>query len=436
MDTLGISQAELGKFAQKSQAWASNLLRGRTSANREDLESIHAGLQCVLANPRHRLTAAQSSEVMGVLAALSRSFGDHPFIARPGGCIPDHAMNYVPRRTDTWADRLLEKPPFTVLVQGPPDVGKSTFLMLLERSAEKKHHMKVIAYDCKTVSQTPASEFLREKEGDLLQESDRLRHSRMSLEHTLIRTLARETGDRGWASAERLEDISPLLNEAIIGRAYPGLLLVLDAVSELPVEVSRALLGTVRTLHNDRGRYKTNLCIAVGMTWDSTSRGIHEFVRVSSTCSVIDPRIDIEWFTQDETRKLLGALDETLQSSTAVIFGQYSGQPFVTHAAAVRMLDASLKPEEVFLEACKGKGQFGYHVGQVEHLLANASEEALGILRTIAARGNAEANVLSQEVRFLADSHLVVRTGAEGNVVGLAFPSQFYRTLVESILRK
>jgi transcriptional regulator with XRE-family HTH domain len=353
---LKLSQTEIARRTGLPQATISNCLRGQAIQKESILAILNALTQIV--GEKRTLGSGAEEEAARLGQAIQRAYtfcntsvSSAGFRAHPGGGMPPNAINRL-ERPDLWREmeEALQDHPFSMAVDGPLQSGKTTLLLQLAEAA-RKENFAVAFFDCIIVPDDQPSSVLFSG---------------------LARTLASEWG---LELPVNLPDDTFSFTQWFLAKRRaqpePRGILILDQVTDLKMELIRDLESVIRGLHNQRGWL--NVSFVVGRCpkssdaddWILKSRGYFH------------PAVEVRWFDAKEVAKLVELHPDCPQSPgvTARLVEEFCGQPFLTHAAIVRLAKGSV--EEVVQEALRLEGHFGWFYEETKRALRHATPALL-----------------------------------------------------------
>lgn len=237
----------------------------------------------------------------------------------PGGPVPVDAAFYIPRAADLEAHQSLSEMPFTMLVVGPAQSGKSSLLARLERAAREKG-VATVSFDPRVA----------------LPIRGRKSTGRFEIGSRAAMLLSQKLQSEWGLAPPRYGQTDSLINLSLqILRACENprvRLLILDDLASLGDAADEWMLFFVRELHHGRATSSLPLSIAVGMTHHPSPHFFGKLVLESSAVCWW-PRIDLGWFEASEA----ACLEERVMGSdrtSTLLFETFQGQPYLTHAAA------------------------------------------------------------------------------------------------------
>lgn len=324
----GFEQQELAQVAGVSAPWLSQVINGRRK--NVDGEMIERIARVLVEKLKKRPADDRFPEerVRIALGSLSR-FTDAATavvprkIYPPGGPVPIGASHYVKREVDKKVLAALGDLPFSMMVRGPVQCGKSSLLARLENKAQEVG-VETARFDprqsvLETVAVSDQSSNLKARTAVALAEHLQLQ---WRLEPPQV-------------EPDSIPRLLHWLVKSLAPTAPRPRLLILDDIASLGAQSALEWLRFVRGLHNERSVTRPQISIAVGMTHHFTpyfSHGSYWTSASSSSSSVVNwwPKIELDWLDRDEVRTLQRAITAT---SIADLYKHFGGQPYLTHAA-------------------------------------------------------------------------------------------------------
>ncbi len=412
---MNLSQKALAREAHVSESFVSNLLNGNlptrdprriASLARVILQHLSSGQINGMINPechQNALKAVGDLQSQFGIVAARRSQG------LPGDTMLSHYTNYIERGDIAYASMLLRGLPSTItLVHAPPQAGMSTFLRGVSDSARNIGYGAVFA-DCKRLKykakgqlDEPESPVVMKRLADLLCKRWNLR------------------------SADEPEnpDYFNYWLETQIKDSAEARMLILENVTDLGKDTVEDLIGAFRQIPS-RLNEGSVLYIAFGM--NTRDRTTYQNV-VDSAEGLTNNSIYIGWFTRNEVRELFKKLEPQPSCPSEKLFdklwGQYRGQPFMTHFAAMKAITGS-DPDAVYESAVRGVDDAYSHIRAVERLLGDEGDRQ--ILKRIK---NGDSNLPLKDARYLWDAHLIIHGNQRGTY---EIASPFYKDLLTSL---
>jgi hypothetical protein len=328
LDDLGLDQKGLAWQAEVTQSWLSQIFTGRrTNVDGKMLERIANVLIKGLQNYKSDSPFPEGRtrvilEFLNRFTAAADSVGATK-LYQPGGPVPVDARYYISRPEDNKLLEAINQMPFTMLVRGPVQCGKSSLLARLEHKA-RLLGIETAWFDPKLlIIQTPQN---------VREQPDINVMAAMALSELLQVQWRLEQSPDG-----RTNSVAKLFNwlsQALASTATKSRLLILDDLSCIGGQaVEEWLSYFVRALHNKRATGGPQLSIAVGLTnhfGSNFSRRLHYL----SSIVYWWPSIELSWLTNTQVTKL----EDTIVGSaleTEDLYRLFAGQPYLTHAAAV-----------------------------------------------------------------------------------------------------
>jgi hypothetical protein len=276
---------------------------------------VYVDLYCRVSENRHsdkrRLNGAP--ELLEPLA---------PTMYPPGGVVPVDSTSYVRRSTDDETLKVLRGTPFTMLVSGPVQCGKSSLLAGLERKA-REAGVETFWFDHRVTIPTPN---ITEREPDINAGAALAFSEAIQAEWGL-----EPQHDRIIASIPQLVN---WLMRALDSTTSKRRLIILDDLANLGARAAEDWLSLfVRVINNKRATRGFQISIAVGITNHFGTQFSRKLQYISSIVNWW-PRIDLGWFVPAEVA-LLERLIPNAASKPDAIFDVFAGQPYLTHAALI-----------------------------------------------------------------------------------------------------
>jgi len=325
VESAELPRKSLAEAAGVSPAWLSHMLSGQS--RRIEAERL-ARVSDILAETLNSTTAndkLSEERAMVALRRLSRFSSSAarlvpPRVYPPGGPVPIDSGHYVKRKQDAEISAALQRMPFTMLVRGPVQCGKSSFLGRLQHQA--------IELGIETAWFDPRLPI------------DPLKGMRnwSEINATAVAQLA-ELLQASWGLASAREEpldssirlVNWLLRAIDSTRERPRLLIIDDLVRLGAQSIEDWLNGFVRAAHNARAIRRVELNLAIGISYHFADH-FQQRIQAVSSAAHWWPRIEFGWFSRDEVNTLADKLGAThTVSETANTL--FAGQPFLTHSA-------------------------------------------------------------------------------------------------------
>jgi transcriptional regulator with XRE-family HTH domain len=325
LDALGQTQSAIAKAAIVKPPWLSQVLKGqRKKVDGDMLERVANvlvdGLKSIEGNSRF-----PKERVQVVLASLSRFTAAAaaevaPKVYPPGGLVAVDAAHYIKRAFDEDALKVFQGTmPFTMLVRGPVQSGKSSLLARLQNKAGAIG-FKTAWFDPKGLSSQPEIA------------TDKIEVNAIAA--ASVAKLLEEQWGLTPPDEVAIESIEGLLNwllRALAPTASTPRLLILDDVAALGAHAAEDWLSLfVRTMHNKRATGGPQVSLAVGFSHHFET-GFSRKTLVLSSVVHWWPRIELDWLTEAEVRTLEKGI--TGSSTLDDLYDLFGGQPYLTHAA-------------------------------------------------------------------------------------------------------
>jgi transcriptional regulator with XRE-family HTH domain len=316
LDALGLTQKEMASRADVSQPWLSQALKGkRTSVDGEMLGRVANVLVEILGKrrPDGRFTKERTDAALNFLNGLV-SGSAIPKLYRPGGPVPVDASHYVRRGTDNYALEAFQQMPFTMLVRGPVQCGKSSLLKRLEHKAQEIA-IESVSFDPQQVNQQADFDTAAVQE--------------------LYKSIKSKWGLEPFSTHGGVPNNTyDLLNWLVRVLPPPNKprLLILDDLVGLGTEATdRWISNFVRGL--DGLRETLQISVAVGLTYQFDAAFQQMLIRISSIVHWA-PLVDVGWLSRERVDELVRTAAEG-SSEIGDLFELLAGQPYLTHVAAV-----------------------------------------------------------------------------------------------------
>jgi hypothetical protein len=323
MNAVNLVQSELAKLADVNQPWLSHVLTGRRkSVDSDMMEKIAAVISAhikksqdenVLPSDRAEIAYSFLGRFTPRAAALVP-----PKIYPPGGLVPVDSVHYILREQDDMVLNALQELPFTMLVSGPVQCGKSSLMARLTSKA-RDIGIDTVWFDPQSPSR-PVPE--RGKQGSSVDAVAMALSEELQAQWGLVPP--KQTPDSItrlflWLKSELASNSKPML-------------LILDDLAILdPRSVEDWLSLLVRAITNARGTTKMRVSIAVGLSLQFGPFFQRKLIMLSSIVHWY-PRVEVGWFNKNQVGKLAHAIDPSL-SNIDDLFRLFCGQPYLTHAA-------------------------------------------------------------------------------------------------------
>ncbi|MGH9929691.1 MAG: AAA-like domain-containing protein [Pyrinomonadaceae bacterium] len=326
LDALGQTQFAIATAADVKPPWLSQVLKGqRKKVDGDMLERVANvfvdGLKSLNENTRF-----PPERVQVVLASLSRFTAKAaaevaPKVYPPGGLVAVDAAHYISRQADEEALQAFQMMPFTMLVRGPVQCGKSSLLARLQHKA-RELGLKTAWFDPTLLSQPQTT-------------SDERRVNAPPA-MSLAKLLQEQWGLAPLAN-EEIDSISQVLNwlsRELAPTSSTPRLLILDDLAALGAHTAEDWLSSfVRAMHNKRATGGPQVSVAVGITHHFAVDFRRKTLDVSSVVHWW-PRIELDWLTETDVRHLEQVI--TGSSTSDDLCELFGGQPYLTHAAVAQ----------------------------------------------------------------------------------------------------
>ncbi len=393
---LRLSQSQWGKRSNVSPAVVSNLLTGKAPVREADRVSRLCGTMLQQLGEQKAKGLMKEDEVRSTEAAVEIlrdvfHIAGATLISPPGAPVPATAINYIPRREEKRVREILRTPPFTLLLKGPPDSGKTTLLLALGSAAQNEGYR---------VSMQDAVLWGEDRPTPLLFES-------------LLRGL-KEDWDLGDALSLEDEALKAPVNTLVSALAWVdgqasrperGYLLVLDDITRLALPVLQRVGNFIRVLDNARKGKGLRVSVAV----EAGPRAMVDDY-ISELSAVMKATVEtIEWFTRNDVQSLMGTLRKE-PSHAEALWNLFQGQPLLTHQAAW-LLDDTTSADKVEEWAMEGREGFRRHLHRLADVVGQPDSPAYDLMATMVASSTPQEQPI-MGVRRLSDARLIKRTSA------------------------
>lgn len=318
-------QKGLSEEAGVSRAWLSGVLNTEKpkSVDVAMMERLAAALSAHVKS-RSTNSAREEEHARDYVTYLSRfgtSTRDAGRTYPAGGPLPVDANHYIERRADEEVFAALDRSPFTpftTMVRGPVQSGKSSLLARLEHKAQRvgietarfDPRLSVLAGTSTEASSTSSEATIALAE-------------QLRIEWTL---------EPPQDNLDTIQKLLLWLIRSLAPTAKKQRLLILDDIASLGAQSARAWLGFVRALHNERSVSGTQVSVAVGITHHLTPFFSQRDVLSSSSIVHWCPKIDLEWFDSDQVLRLENKITGSRAKKTE-LYDLFRGQPYLSHAA-------------------------------------------------------------------------------------------------------
>lgn len=332
VSVLGLTKTRLAILANVRQPWLSDVLNGRRRAvDGEMLESVAKQIAIAL---KGRTPNAQFSEDRTRVALIFLTRFTSAAIAmlprkiyRPGGPVPVDAGHYVERFADGETLQALQEPPFTMLVSGPVQCGKSSLLARLERKAQDLG-FETARFDLRL----PITPVLQKAKNQL------------DINATAAAAVSKLLQAQWGLEPPRdglMDSIPRLVNwlsKALATTASKPRLLILDDLARLGARAVEDWISLfIRAMHNYRATFSIQLSMAVGLKHHFSQYFRRRLLDLSSVVHWW-PKIELGWLNDIEVTNLYnavtGASCKVGDDDIKDLYYCLSGQPYLTHAAA------------------------------------------------------------------------------------------------------
>jgi hypothetical protein len=362
IEAISLSQKKLADLSKVTQPWLSQVLTGRREdVDSEMLERVAAQLAERLKNLPSYSTLSEKDvkaafEFLGRFTKSAATIMEPKFY-RPGGAVPMDSAHYIKRSQDREVLAALEELPFTMLVSGPVQCGKSSLLTRLEDKAREK--------GIETAWFAP----------QLLPSSLALKTRQPSDVNATAATALSELLQAQWG-LERPRDgdfdsiprLLLWLQKALRPTASKLRLLIIDDLASLGARGAEDWSSLfIRAMHN-------KISMAVGMTHHFGHNFARRVLLMSSFVHWF-PKVEMGWFETEnkstnlstkadltEVEKLVQSLadapprlsnQEKVTVEVKLVDKLFQGQPYLTHAATIDL--AFLKAVQSWTSSSKEK---------------------------------------------------------------------------------
>jgi transcriptional regulator with XRE-family HTH domain len=322
----GLTQKELASRTDVTQPWLSQVLSGRrTNVSEVALDRIATVLLEYLKRRKGEkgFSNERASAAIGLLTRFSKTAGEllRPKIFRPGGPVPVDADHFIDRDADSEALQALLEWPFTMLVSGPVQCGKSSLFVRLAQKA-REQGIEAAWFDPRLPALSPLPDGEQRTEinaiafstlSDLLQSQWGLDPPRQGGIDSPFRLLA-------W------------LLTALAPTASKPRLLIIDDLARLGAASMEDWMLLVRAMNNSSVRGELAVSVAVGLT---TCFGPNLGKRMMTISSITQwsPWIKLGWFDRQHVTQFAFSINGDARDA-ADNYAFFLGQPYLTHAAA------------------------------------------------------------------------------------------------------
>ncbi len=375
MRVVGFNQKELAAAAKVGETWLTNVLKGnrRTRVDSGRLERV-AHVLVERLNNRQADSRFPQERVEIALVSLSRFTPEAAALVprkihRPGTPVPVDSLPYTKRDADDEALVALQDLPFTMMVAGPVQCGKSTLLARLQQKA-RDIGVETAWFDARPPA-SPNAQRTRSQPDP----------------NAAAASALSELLQAQWGLApprEGLPDSVPKLIHWLLRAMAPTAskprLLILDDLAKLgPGTVEDWLRLFVRKM-DTRAITGVQLSIAVGLTHRFGMGFAHKLVEISSLVRWW-PRIELGWFGSSEVAELERTVTG-VKSSTHELWNLFKGQPYLTHAAAIdtEFLEAvqrwTAKPTLAKARPIRKAGPYAQHLKAIKFAVSEPTLES------------------------------------------------------------
>lgn len=327
LDILNLDNKKLAGLSKVSEPWLSQVRKGRRkSVDSQMLERVANVLVQSLSDSLADNKVSESRAHIA-LTFLSRYTAAAAALVprkthRPGGPVPVDAAHYIKRDADDEAMMALQDMPFTMMVAGPVQCGKSTLLARLEQKA-REIGVETAWFDARLPT-NPTEQKTRHQ-------PDLNATAALALSELLQAQWGLERPrDDGPDSIPKL--IHWLLKSLAPTASKPRLL-ILDDLSSLGTRAADDWLSLFVRKMDTRAITRVQMSIAVGLTHQFGQDFARKLIEISSIVHWW-PKIELGWLGSDEAVKLESAVTGAA-SEDDDLYKLFAGQPYLTHSAAV-----------------------------------------------------------------------------------------------------
>jgi hypothetical protein len=243
-------------------------------------------------------------------------------IHRPGGPMPVDAVPNIKRDADDEALMALQDLPFTMMVAGPVQCGKSTLLARLEQKA-RDIGVETAWFDAR-MSPTPNTQKAKHQ-------PDSNAAAALALSELLQAQWGLTPARDG--VPDSIPKLIRWMLEALAPTASKPRLLVLDDLANLGAHAVDDWLSLFVRKMDTRAITRVQISIAVGVTHHFGLAFARKLVELSSIVHW-SPKIELDWFGSSEVAELENAVNGA-KLPNHDLWNLFKGQPYLTHAAAL-----------------------------------------------------------------------------------------------------
>lgn len=328
LETSDLDQTKAAALAEVTQPWLSQILRGRrhTKVNHEMLERLARVLVDILQHQRAN-SSFPEDRAQVAFTFLSRFTPAAAALVprkihRAGGPMPVDAVPNIKRDEDDEALIALQDLPFTMMVAGPVQCGKSTLLARLAQKA-RDNGVETAWFDARL----PASRNAQAAK----HQADSNAAAALALSE-LLRTQWGLAPPRDGVP-DSIPRLIRWLLEALAPTASKPRLLIMDDLAKLGARAADDWLSFFVRKMDTRAITGVQLSIAVGLTHRFAQDFARKLIELSSIVHW-SPKIELGWFGSSEIAELESAVTGA-KSLTPDLWNLFKGQPYLTHAAAL-----------------------------------------------------------------------------------------------------
>lgn len=342
LNLFGVEQIELSNKLNINQSGLSQLLRGRTkSVNLEYFTKIIDFLVDVVKSSdkiKEKDLDNQFYKIAGFLSRFSNSAKDLIPVKNfpPSEIIPTSAKNYLERVYDEEILDALQDLPFTLIISGPSQTGKSSLLASLENTAREKK-IPTLWFDPKQA--IPYNTKIEQSELNKL------------LVESLASQLEREWGFELPTSDDEdpidtLPNLIHWIKTTLMPTRFTPRILIIDDLGRLGMAAVEDWLRTfVRELNNERAKSGATdaLSFAIGVSYGYND-GINAAALLISSIVSWSTEIVVEWLEEEEVVELAKKMDVPLPQNTN-LYDLFNGHVYLTNVALYDkdFLDSNIK---------------------------------------------------------------------------------------------
>jgi transcriptional regulator with XRE-family HTH domain len=325
------SQKELAVKARVTQPWLSQVLKGRRrSINADMLERVRLVLVDSLEDPSLGIPSEQLRDLRAFLRRVGDLVAGRAVQANnyPGDLVHVGAEYYITRSTpdkrgpDDQINEALDHMPFTMLVRGPVQCGKSSLLIRLESRA-KRLGVETATFD----PWLPPLDYPPHKpkgQADINARAARALSQMLQAQWQL-----EPPRDRG---SDPIAALLSWLPRVLNAKPKPRLL-IFDDLASLGARAADEWTSRFFRAMDNKHASGLQLSIGIGMT---QHYGPHYQQRAVETSSAVvwRPSIELEWLDPQQVFQLETRISGRPPNDSD-LFQLFGGQPYLSHAAVV-----------------------------------------------------------------------------------------------------